>query len=358
MGTIKLDKDEMLKIASELSVLKDQINNILNKLLETENVLRREKSVSTYSQRKKLNDVQDLAYNLVKEFDIISDDFYNAAKTMDLVNEEILNKISFNKINMGITMEKVNINKEDGIKSEVPEEYSNFKDYFVSEENAFKMIFTSFLKLIKCKNIYSGSEIKDMPKRIAYRKDGYLYIYELKETPIYSLFGTDFYGDFGIYELTGDKEYADRFKKYQYVQVYSTEPEVSYGIVSIGKNDIKNFEGLDNVCTYRKQSLKKIKAELNIPRCQQPIKQEMVHLTDSNGNWILGENKLPVMSRELTYEVNGDKIVIQDHSFGHDFDEGGIGNQPSHHNVRPIENTRTGKVKGLKDHYYFIKRNS
>ena len=83
----------------------------------------------------------------------------------------------------------------------------------------------------------------------------------------------------------------------------------------------------------------------------------MVHLTDSNGNWILGENKLPVISRELTYEVNGNKIVIQDHSFGHDFGEGGIGNQPSHYNVRPIENTRTGKVKGMKDHYYFIKRN-
>ncbi|MBA4538042.1 type IV secretion protein Rhs [Bacillus aquiflavi] len=81
----------------------------------------------------------------------------------------------------------------------------------------------------------------------------------------------------------------------------------------------------------------------------------MVPLKHSNGNWILDSNKRPIMTRELTYEINGKKIVIQDHSVGHDF--GGIGNQPSHHNVRPIENTRTGKVEGMEDHYYFKKRN-
>ena len=52
MGTIKLDKDEMLKKASELSVLKDKIN-------------------------------QDLAFNLVREFDKISDNFYQAAKAYE-----------------------------------------------------------------------------------------------------------------------------------------------------------------------------------------------------------------------------------------------------------------------------------
>lgn len=206
MGTIKLNKDELLRMAGELSSLKEEVNNILIKTQNTENVLRRETSVSTYSQRKKLNDVQDLAYNLVKKFDIISDDFYNAARTMDSVQEEILTKISFNRMNMGITMEKINNGENVEIKSPVPEEYSDYKDYFIGEEKALKLIFTSYLKLLKCKNIYSGSEIKDMPKRIAYREDGYLYIYELKETPMYNFFGTDFYGDFGIYEITGYRE--------------------------------------------------------------------------------------------------------------------------------------------------------
>ena len=53
--------------------------------------------------------------------------------------------------------------------------------------------------------------------------------------------------------------------------------------------------------------------------------------------------------------VNGRKTVVQDHSLGHDF--GGIENQPPHHNVRPFENTDTGKVQGMEKHYYFNKRN-
>ena len=70
---------------------------------------------------------------------------------------------------------------------------------------------------------------------------------------------------------------------------------------------------------------------------------------------ILNGNNQPVMSREVNYDVNGKKVVIQDHSAGHDF--GGIGDRPSHHNVRHIENTDTGKVIGMEKHYYFGKRN-
>jgi hypothetical protein len=76
----------------------------------------------------------------------------------------------------------------------------------------------------------------------------------------------------------------------------------------------------------RNASLREIKRELEIPMSQQPVSQRMVPLTDSNGNRILNANKQPVMTRELTYEVNGKKVVIQDHSAGHDFGQGGIGN--------------------------------
>ena len=69
------------------------------------------------------------------------------------------------------------------------------------------------------------------------------------------------------------------------------------------------------------------------------------------------DNKQPIMTRELTYEVKGQKIIIQDHSEGHKFGEGGIGDQPPYHNVRPEYNTRTGQVDGMEDHYYFEKRN-
>ncbi len=120
--------------------------------------------------------------------------------------------------------------------------------------------------------------------------------------------------------------------------------------------EVKKIEG-ENSHESRGASLKEIKRQLNIPKSQHPISQKMVPLTDSNGKWILNDNKQPIMTRELTYEVKGQKIVIQDHSAGHDFGQGGIGDQPPHHNVRPEYNTRTGQVDGMADHYYFEKRN-
>ncbi|WP_175804832.1 RHS repeat-associated core domain-containing protein [Burkholderia pyrrocinia] len=107
----------------------------------------------------------------------------------------------------------------------------------------------------------------------------------------------------------------------------------------------------------RRSSLRDIRRQLGIPLSQQPIRQKMVPMTDSSGSWLLGDNNKPIMTRELTYQVGGKNVVIQDHSAGHVFGEGGIGDQPSHHNVRPEENTRTGKVQGMDDHYYFDCRN-
>ncbi|MFS2208002.1 RHS repeat-associated core domain-containing protein [Variovorax sp. Varisp36] len=107
----------------------------------------------------------------------------------------------------------------------------------------------------------------------------------------------------------------------------------------------------------RRASLREIRRQLGIPMSQQPIGQKMIPLTDSTGGWILGEDKKPIMTRELTYQVNGKNVVVQDHSAGHYYGEGGVGDQPSHHNVRPEQNTRTGKVDGMDDHYYFNCRN-
>ena len=107
----------------------------------------------------------------------------------------------------------------------------------------------------------------------------------------------------------------------------------------------------------RRASLREIRRQLGIPISQQPVSQKMIPLTDSAGGWILGGDKKPIMTRELTYQVNGKNVVIQDHSAGHYYGEGGVGDQPSHHNVRPEENTRTGKVDGMSDHYYFNCRN-
>ena len=231
----------MLKEAYELSVLKEKINYILNKLSETENVLRREKSVSTYSQERKLSDIQDFAFNLVREFDKACDNFYAAARAVESFEDDIMNKISLDRMKMYIDIDKIRNGEKVEGKSLVPKEFSDYKNYLIDEDSAINFIFSKVLKLIICNKVYSGDEVDNLPKKIAYRKDGFLYIYELRETPIYKLYGTDFYGDYGIFEATGDREYADKFKRYSYVKVYSTEPEVKLGVV-----DTSNLRNLEN----------------------------------------------------------------------------------------------------------------
>jgi hypothetical protein len=75
-------------------------------------------------------------------------------------------------------------------------------------------------------------------------------------------------------------------------------------------------------------------------------------MTDRNGKAILGADGKPLMTREYTFtRPDGSKVVIQDHSAGHNF--GGVGDQGPHFNVRPPENTRSGKNPGTHPHYPF-----
>ena len=97
-----------------------------------------------------------------------------------------------------------------------------------------------------------------------------------------------------------------------------------------------------------------VKRDLGIPRVQQPEAVKLVPMTDSNGQRILNASRQPIMTREYTYtRADGSRVVIQNHSAGHQFGQGGVGDQRAHFNVRPIENTRTGKVPGTLDHYPF-----
>lgn len=88
---------------------------------------------------------------------------------------------------------------------------------------------------------------------------------------------------------------------------------------------------------------------------QQPSKVELVPLTDRNGKSILGDDHLPIKTREYTFShPDGESIVIQDHSPGHIYGPPGTpGNQGPHLNVRPISDTRNGTISGTLEHYPF-----
>ena len=104
----------------------------------------------------------------------------------------------------------------------------------------------------------------------------------------------------------------------------------------------------------RKGAFKNAKRDAGISRSQKPYKVEYDYMTTAQheGNKvILGKNGKPIKTREY-YFINdkGEKIIIQDHSAGH-----AKGNQGPHFNVRPINNKRTGKVNGTKEHYSYNK---
>ncbi|SDK90451.1 HNH/Endo VII superfamily nuclease toxins [Pseudomonas libanensis] len=78
-------------------------------------------------------------------------------------------------------------------------------------------------------------------------------------------------------------------------------------------------------------------------------------MKDMRGREILSNDGKPILTREYEFtRANSQKIVIQEHSVGHKFGApGGLGDQGAHFNLRPIGDTRHGKLKGAKDHYNF-----
>ncbi|MCY1019272.1 HNH/endonuclease VII fold putative polymorphic toxin [Pyxidicoccus sp. MSG2] len=125
-------------------------------------------------------------------------------------------------------------------------------------------------------------------------------------------------------------------------------PYVSAGML----RPLKGLE-IAKALPTRRGALNQARRDLGIPRSQQPQSVNRVPMTDPGGNRILNDARKPIMTREYTYtRPDGSKVVIQDHSAGHRFGEG-VGDQGPHFNVRPPENTRTGKVPGTLDHYLF-----
>jgi len=96
------------------------------------------------------------------------------------------------------------------------------------------------------------------------------------------------------------------------------------------------------------------KRDAGIPVSQQPDSVSRVRMTDMNGKSVLGENGQPIMTREYLFtRADGSQVIIQDHSAGHNFGQGGRGNQGPHFNVRQVNDPRHGVVPGTRGHYPF-----
>lgn len=113
------------------------------------------------------------------------------------------------------------------------------------------------------------------------------------------------------------------------------------------------FMQQDQSAQTRPQALGQAKDDAGIPKSQQPEKQQSVPITDSSGKQVVVDGK-PQTSREYTHTTGtGEKVVIQDHSQGHAFSDGG--SVVPHFNVRPQADTRHGTVQGTQPHYPYQK---
>ncbi|RLL66500.1 putative T7SS-secreted protein [Streptomyces sp. Z26] len=104
----------------------------------------------------------------------------------------------------------------------------------------------------------------------------------------------------------------------------------------------------------RSEAFREAKRDLGIPSTQHPDEVTRVAMSDKFGTRIVDERGIPIVSREYVFtRADGGKVIIQDHSAGHQFGEGGVGDQGRHFNVRPYDNPRTGKLPGTSQHYEY-----
>jgi arsenate reductase-like glutaredoxin family protein len=100
------------------------------------------------------------------------------------------------------------------------------------------------------------------------------------------------------------------------------------------------------------------KRDAGIPKGQQPDRIETPRLRDSaTGQPVRDELGRPVTSREYVYTrpSDGAQITIQDHSAGHQFHQGGVGDQGPHFNVRPYGRPQS-TLPGTTPHYPFTRK--
>jgi hypothetical protein len=111
----------------------------------------------------------------------------------------------------------------------------------------------------------------------------------------------------------------------------------------------------DESTVGRRGAIGEAKLYLGISRSTHPSDTRRdVAMVDKFGKKVLGPDGKPIMTRERTYtRPDGSKVVIQDHSAGHKFNDGGVGDHGPHFDVRPPDARRHGTVDGTQPHYPF-----
>jgi len=85
-------------------------------------------------------------------------------------------------------------------------------------------------------------------------------------------------------------------------------------------------------------------ADAGVPPGSEPLDSRMVPSTTPSGRKILDEDYQPVHFPERIYPNNRDELILfQDHYTGHQFGEGGVGDQPPHVQCDPTRTPATAR---------------
>ncbi|MBP1863484.1 hypothetical protein BD780_000807 [Clostridium tetanomorphum] len=118
------------------------------------------------------------------------------------------------------------------------DEYKKIKETVFTYEEAGKYIKCNVLGIDVGFKTYFANEISNLPKQIVYKKDGYTYIYDLIQCPPPTFYGVELPNDDIVTKDGG----VISNKLYGYKLVYTNEPVVLTGIVSVS-----SIEGVTEV---------------------------------------------------------------------------------------------------------------
>lgn len=222
MGTIKVETEKLLEFANKMLDLKEEFNLMMKEISSIEDSLNNVKDVSTYSQKDELYHIEEIGYIISREFENLAEDLNYASKEYENADKTIKNSIESMTIqHMNENVKRLNDGKDMILPLPVPGEFADYLNYLFSKEEAKKYLAGKFF------GTYIGDkQIQDLPSRIAYIENGYLYIYELQdyveEVPNFlSGFDKVNYNDH-FRESPGLLSVAGRYK---YECIYNDKPE-------------------------------------------------------------------------------------------------------------------------------------
>lgn len=247
MSTIKVDSDTLLVLANDIYNFKDGLSRFALDVGKIEDRIALIVDGNVYKLKNELADLMNCTYLFSREFENLAEGLHYASIEYQDADKRIKDSIgSMDKLHMNDIASLIKNGVGIPLPLFIPNEYADYEEYLVSEDEAKEYFTMGVLGT----GIVDGLKAKTMPARIAYKKDGHLYIYALCKAPqIDPIFGREI----EIPHDGLDSKIVEQITNYKYQQVYTNEPKIERldGVIlfdgGIPKNMGKTYKGVGTV---------------------------------------------------------------------------------------------------------------